>query len=86
MFRSIISWFKNWLWGNEMPEQHSQLNNKQVERVEVLKEVIVDMPDFQGMTKTDLDIYARGVGLKLDKRNKKDTMINDIKNHLTKEN
>ena len=42
-------------------------------------------PDLTKMTKVELDIYARGLGLTLGKRKTKDTMIELIQNHLKKE-
>lgn len=43
-------------------------------------------PALEKMTKAQLDVYAKdNLGLKLDRRKKKDFMIEQIKNHLSKE-
>ena len=42
-----------------------------------------DMPNLDGMTKTELDKYARKeLGIRLDKRRKRDFMIEQIENHI----
>ena len=42
-------------------------------------------PDLSEMTKTELDIYGRKLGLKLDRRRTKEFMMQEIKKH-NKEN
>ena len=45
------------------------------------------LPDFDAMTKLEIDIYARqNLSLNLDRRRTKDHMIEQINNHLSKEN
>lgn len=47
----------------------------------------VELPDFNAMTKLDIDIYARDtLKLKLDRRRTKEHMIEEINNNLNKEN
>jgi len=55
-------------------------------------DVIVEQPkvakpkvDLASMTKVELDIHARSLGLKVDRRRTKDYIIEQIENH-TKEN
>jgi len=44
------------------------------------------MPNFNKMTKSELDVWAeKTIGLKLDRRRRKDYMINQIKDHINKE-
>jgi hypothetical protein len=46
----------------------------------------VELPDFDAMTKLDIDIYARDkLKLKLDRRRTKENMIEEINNHINKE-
>ena len=52
------------------------------EIMEDLKEE-VELPDFNSMTKLEIDVWARSeLGLKLDRRHKKTTMIQKIKDHV----
>jgi len=41
-----------------------------------------DTPNLSAMTKTELDIYGRKIGLKLDRRRTKDFMMKEIENHI----
>ena len=52
-----------------------------------VKKSSVELPDFDTMTKLDIDIYARDkLKLKLDRRRTKEHMIEEINNHVNKEN
>lgn len=45
------------------------------------------LPDFNSMSKIELDVWAeKTIGLKLDRRRRKDYMIKQIKDHINKEN
>lgn len=47
----------------------------------------VEFPNFANMTKAELDTYASDtLNLKLDRRRTKDYMIEQIQNHINKEN
>ena len=47
----------------------------------------IELPDFDAMTKLQIDIWARNeLDINLDRRRTKDRMIKEIHNHLNKEN
>lgn len=47
----------------------------------------VELPDFESMTKLQIDIWARNeLDVNLDRRRTKERMIKEIHNHLNKEN
>lgn len=57
-----------------------------VDRAPKPKKVEKKLPDFGAMTKKELDEWAsNNLKLKLDRRKKKDYMIEQIQNHLSKE-
>lgn len=41
-------------------------------------------PDFETMTKLELEAYGRKFGIELDRRKKKSTLILELKNHVQK--
>ena len=46
-----------------------------------------ELPDFESMTKLQIDIWARNeLDVNLDRRRTKERMIKEIHNHLNKEN
>jgi hypothetical protein len=55
--------------------------------LEVVAEKLYDTPDFESMTKLEIDIWAnKTLGIRLDRRRKREHMITEIHNHLNKEN
>jgi len=58
-----------------------------VEQPKVAPQPVEEKPkvDLASMTKVELDIHARSLGLKVDRRRTKDYIIEQIENH-TKEN
>lgn len=81
----MINWIKKVLLGiggdeyDQLKAQPSEepINNKKA----------WDLPDFEAMSKLELDIWARNLDkpLKLDRRRKKETMIEEITKHLDEE-
>jgi len=55
--------------------------------IELVSEKPDNMPDFDSMTKLEIDIWAsKTLGVRLDRRRKREHMITEIHNHLNKEN
>lgn len=67
----------------------SEITEKEVDNLRDMLEQIVrgeTLPNFDKMTKLDIDIWARDeLGLKLDRRKTKEHMIEQIHNHINKE-
>ena len=58
--------------------QHFHVERRKVEK---------NTPDFESMTKLEIDVYARqNLKLNLDRRRTKEHMIEQINNHINKEN
>lgn len=80
----IVEWFKSLFRSAESKAPQPVVEEK-VEQVvtEKVEEITVEEIDFNGMTKMELDIYARKeLGIHLDRRRRKDYMIEQIKTHL----
>lgn len=71
----MIDWIRRLLMGNVVNDV-----------LESFEEPNRDLPDFDNMTKLEIDIWARNnLGIDLDRRRTKDYMIDQIHKHLEKE-
>lgn len=71
----MIDWIRRLLIGNVVNDV-----------LESFEEPNRDLPDFDNMTKLEIDIWARNnLGIDLDRRRTKDYMIDQIHKHLEKE-
>ena len=92
MLQSLINWFKG-LFGRAedavediVEEVQETVEEVQEDLDELIDEFHATVTELQKMTKTELDIYARKIGLILSKRKNKNTMIDDIISKLNEEN
>ena len=71
----MIDWIRRLLMGNVVNDV-----------LESFEEPNHDLPDFDNMTKLEIDIWARNnLGIDLDRRRTKKYMIDQIHKHLEKE-
>ena len=76
----MFGWLKS-LFGIE--QKIAQSVTEELKNEQEVAQQVVETPDFESMTKLEIDIFARdNLGLKLDRRKKKEFMIEQVENKL----
>lgn len=71
---------------DEEKEEEMAKKPKSPKKPKVEKQVEKNLPTFEGLTKLEIDIWARKeLGINIDRRRARDYMIEEIHNHLKKE-
>ena len=76
----MFGWFRKLFTGEVVEAINNSFEENKKEEV-----VFEDYPDFEMMTKAQIDEWAKAKDIKLDRRKKKETMITELINHLNKE-
>ena len=89
----MFKWIKSLFVSETVLEENNALQAKDIVSTTPLtaekqvQEALSPYPEFEAMTKLDIDIWARtNINLNIDRRRTKQKMIEEINNHLNKEN